>query len=71
MLQDLGVVLLSAAIQIGGVVVGMIEGWGLEPKSWPWIIGMGWVVVLGRAVIHLFSPAGTQQDGSGGADGQE
>lgn len=70
-MQDLSVVLLSAAIQIGGAVLAMIEGWGLEPKSWPWIIGMGWVVVFGRAVIHLFPGDKAKQEGSGDADGQE
>lgn len=35
---------LTAAFFIG--VVSMMQGWGLEPKSWGWIIGCWFATVL-------------------------
>lgn len=34
---------------IMGILV-MIYGWGLEPKSWPWIIGGG---IFGRTAVGI------------------
>ena len=34
--------LIGLGLMLGGVAigwVGMINGWGLTPVSWPWIIG--------------------------------
>ena len=31
-------------------VLTMIHGWGLEPKSWGWIIGAG---VFGQTVLSI------------------
>ena len=39
---------------VGLHILVMINGWGLEPKSWGWIIGIGVVVnMLGHLVVAL------------------
>lgn len=38
-----GLLNLTAAFFIG--VVSQMQGWGLEPKSWGWIIGC-WIAML-------------------------
>lgn len=35
------VTLLGLAVAIGGTILVMIHGWGVQPKSWWWIIGGG------------------------------
>ncbi len=35
-------------------IVVMIYGWGLEPKSWFWIIGVG---IISRIILELMMTA--------------
>ena len=37
------------AIVVGASVLVMIHGWGLEPQSWWWIIGVG---IFVTAMLH-------------------
>lgn len=46
--------LLATALTIAGVGSGwlaLIKGWGVEPQSWPWIIGstVGGLICLSAA----------------------
>jgi len=35
-------------------ILVMIKGWGLEPKSWFWIIGVGIIgQLLARAIVEI------------------
>ena len=43
------------AISIGVSVLVMIHGWGLDPKSWWWIVG---VYFFGHLLGQLFVKAG-------------
>lgn len=38
------------AVSIGVGALTMIHGWGIEPKSWGWIIGSG---VVGRLIVEI------------------
>jgi hypothetical protein len=40
--------ILFLIITIGASIVGMIHGWGIEPKNW-WVIALSYIGVLGAA----------------------
>ena len=45
------------AVTVGMSILTMIYGWGLEPKSWWWIIGVGvfgqvFMKVIGNKVFN-------------------
>jgi len=42
-------VLALCVIAWGISILVMMYGWGLEPKSWGWIIGAG---IAGQVIIH-------------------
>ena len=42
-------ILILSAMAYAGVILAMIKGWGLEPKSWFWIIA-------GYLIAHLTWP---------------
>lgn len=50
------VFLIMTGAGVGMGWMGMIYGWGLEPQSWPWIVGstVGGIVLvaIGRAVVE-------------------
>ena len=43
-LRKLLVGVLGLAVAITASILCMIKGWGIEPKSWWWIIGCGFFV---------------------------
>jgi hypothetical protein len=45
------VALVAIAISIATSLLVMINGWGLEPKSWFWILGIG---LLGQMLAQVF-----------------
>lgn len=48
------IVLIGMSIMIGTSILVMIRGWGLEPQSWWYILGVGITgVFIGRLVIEL------------------
>jgi hypothetical protein len=53
------VVLVGLALGIGTSVVVCIKGWGLEPKSWGWIIG---AYLIGQMMAHMFVEIGKRDD---------
>jgi hypothetical protein len=42
-LRSAGLMLLSAVIQLGMSVLTLVHGWGLQPRSWMWIVGAGFL----------------------------
>ena len=39
---------------VGLSILVMIKGWGLEPKSWWWIIGVGvFGSIFAHAIVHI------------------
>ena len=40
-LQSFLIILFGLIIAVSASILTMIYGWGLTPKSWWWIIGMG------------------------------
>lgn len=54
MLNKLLAGLLVLALMVGLSVLVMINGWGLEPKSWWWIIGGG---LFGNAFLRVMADA--------------
>ena len=53
LLRGVAVVFLSSVVNIGMVVLSLQYGWGLEAKSWLWIIGAGFFGVLFSKLILL------------------
>jgi len=51
------ITLLSAILMILATIAVMIYGWGLEPKSWWWIIGCG---IFIRLLIALTETIGKE-----------
>ena len=51
------ITLLSAILMILATIAVMIYGWGLEPKSWWWIIGCG---IFIRLLIALTEAIGKE-----------
>jgi len=49
-LRKLIIIMLGIVLAIGLSILVMIYGWGLEPKSWWWIIGVGF---FGQIGAHL------------------
>ena len=43
--------LVAVCISIILSILIMINGWGMQPKSWIWILG---VSILGQIVVQLF-----------------
>ena len=68
LIRSLCVVVLSAAIQIGGWTLALIKGWQvvdgrLAVESWLWVLGVGFgSVVLGKAVLKLDDTESDDQD---------
>jgi len=54
LLRQLLVLCLGITLSVGMSVLVMIYGWGLEPKSWWWIIGVGFFgQIIAQAIIKL------------------
>jgi len=51
------IALLSAILMMLATIAVMIYGWGLEPKSWWWIIGCG---IFIRLLIALTETIGKE-----------
>ena len=49
--------LFSIPFLVGMQILVMINGWGLEPQSWWWIIGVG---VIGHMTIQLVLAIGNR-----------
>ena len=41
---------MSVVFSVALMILVMINGWGLQPKSWAWIIGAG---VVGQVFVRL------------------
>lgn len=50
-------VITGLVISIGTSILVMMYGWGLEPKSWWWILG---VYFFGQILAQLFAKAATK-----------
>ncbi len=50
-IRKLLIAILGLAISVTITVLVMIKGWGLEPKSWFWIIGVSLVGQIGVQMI--------------------
>jgi len=50
-LKGLLAMMFLLALTIGCEILAMIKGWGLEPKSWWWIIGVGFFVTVGIRIL--------------------
>jgi RsiW-degrading membrane proteinase PrsW (M82 family) len=50
-LRQFIVVFFGLAIGIASSILALIYGWGLEPKSWAWIIGAGFFGQMLAVVI--------------------
>ena len=53
------IILAGLALAIGTSILVMVKGWGLEPRSWWWIIGAS---LLGHLVAQLFIEVGKSKD---------
>ncbi len=53
------VMLFALVLSVGTSIAVAIKGWGLEPKSWGWIIG---VYLIGHIVSQLIMEIGTHDD---------
>jgi len=55
-LKNVILVLVGAALAITVSILVMINGWGLEPKSWWWIIGVNTIgLVAAQLLVKLGS----------------
>uniref|UniRef100_A0A6M3IS46 Uncharacterized protein n=1 Tax=viral metagenome TaxID=1070528 RepID=A0A6M3IS46_9ZZZZ len=54
-LRKLVIVIFGLCIAVGLSILVMIKGWGLEPKSWWWIIGVG---IFGQIFAQLIVKLG-------------
>ena len=53
-LRKLICALAGMAIILVSSVLSMVKGWGLQPKSWIWIIGVNvLVMMIGRSIMEL------------------
>ena len=57
--RKLIVLLTGLALSIGTNILVGIKGWGLEPKSWGWIIG---AYLIGQIIAHVFVAIGKSDD---------
>jgi hypothetical protein len=57
--RSLLIILFGLAIGIGASIAVCIYGWGLDPKSWWWIIGGH---LLGQSVAHAVVALGKGKD---------
>lgn len=55
-LRALVLIISGVIISITMSVMVMINGWGLQPKSWLWILCFGF---LGQVVAHIFIKLGS------------
>lgn len=58
-LRQVIVVLVGLALSIVTSILVCIKGWGLEPKSWWWIIG---VYFVGQILAHMIVEIGRRDD---------
>ena len=50
-IKDLVIVIVGLSISILTSALVMIYGWGLQPKSWWWIIG---IYTIGQIIAQMF-----------------
>lgn len=52
--RRLVIIILGLATSIAASVLVMTQGWGLEPKSWGWILGVGFFgQIFAHALVAL------------------
>ncbi len=59
-IRSILIVLVGLLISLATSIAVCIKGWGLEPKSWLWIIG---VYLIGQILAQVFVLIGKNDDG--------
>lgn len=54
-LKDFMLSVFGICISVSTMVLVMIYGWGLQPKSWFWIIGAYFIGNILAVLIHLIA----------------